>query len=305
MSLTRLSLFVLVVMILFSSPSFLPAVKEAPDLPWSGISTPGSDPVPFAPAEIIFPGDRLHGFFTFSPDGGRICWPVIRRQGRRPRGIILEMRRQGGKWTGPHEVSLPGFLFPQAPVFGPHGCLYFQARRPAGPGSLDICRSVPWEKGWKNSEVLRGSPNSSGLEGQPSFTGSGDMYLAVSMPGSGWNRGIAVARRKRNGWSEPRLLPMPVNSPSIDAYPFVSPGEDFLLFCSNRGGSTEADLRLMVSFRNPDGSWQEPLNLSRALGIDAVIRFPALSSDGAFLFFQKGNRVFWVDAAVIRSLQGK
>lgn len=271
-------------------------------VPVKGLDPPGNVPGEFLPEMIPGAEARLHGGIAISSRGDRILWSVIARVNGRPRGIIRQSTWAGGRWTGPEDLPLPRVLLPQAPAFDPAGELVFQARHPDGPGGVDICRFVPSSQGG-DSRALPEPLNSSLFEGQPSFSEEGDLYLTVSMPGTGWNRGIARSRRDGDGWSRPALLPPPVNSPSIDAYPFISPGGDFLVFCSDRYGEGEKDLQLLVCFRNEDGSWSGPENLGAALGVDPPVRFPSLSPDGKVLFFQKGNRAYWVNAGLIVSLR--
>lgn len=282
--------------------SVLSLADERGKDPVMGLKRPGKAPEVFMPDRIPGPGGRLHGGVVFNSGGDRIMWSVIVRSGNRPRGVIRKLTWDGSRWTGPVDVPFSGVLLPQAPVFGPSGDLYFQARHPDGPGGVDICRVEP-SSPEGDSRALPEPLNSAAFEGQPSFTEKGDMYLAVSMPGSGWNRGIARSRKEKDGWSRPVLLPPPVNSPAIDAYPFVSPRGDFLLFCSSRNGGGEKDLRLLVTFREANDSWSAPLDIGAALEIAPPIRFPSLSPDGEVLFFQKGNTVCWVDAGIIASLR--
>lgn len=70
-------------------------------------------------------------------------------------------------------------------------------------------------------------------------------------------------------------------------------------------GGGETDLRLLVTFREGNSAWSEPADLGAALGMNPPIRFPSLSPDEDVLFIQKNNKVYWVDAGIIASLQRK
>ena len=63
----------------------------------------------------------------------------------------------------------------------------------------------------------------------------------------------------------------------------------------------EAGLDTNISFRESDGSWTEPKNFGRKLGITENF-FISLSPDGRHLFFGAGD-VQWLDAGVIETLR--
>lgn len=115
-----------------------------------------------------------------------------------------------------------------------------------------------------------------------------------------------------------------INSPSHEIWPYVAPDESSLIF--------ETQSQMWISFRNPDGSWAPPANLSQRLFDESSQDHMArLSPDGKVLFFVSnrwlGNRyfdrplsldeiknkaqelnnglgnVFWVDASIIEEIR--
>ena len=61
-------------------------------------------------------------------------------------------------------------------------------------------------------------------------------------------------------WSEPELLPFPINTPFAEREPMITKDGRHLYFHSNRPGGF-GGLDIYVSEMGPDGEWQTPVNL--------------------------------------------
>jgi len=95
--------------------------------------------------------------------------------------------------------------------------------------------------------------------------------------------------------------------------PFIAPDESFLIFSrdcrrfDSEGKTIGGDKKLMISYRNSDGTWLEAIDMGPLF---ANTRFPSVSPDGKYLFFTKfteGSRedFYWVDAKIIKALMPK
>lgn len=99
---------------------------------------------------------------------------------------------------------------------------------------------------------------------------------------AGHNADIFVSTRTPEGWTEPQAF-AEVNSDSDDLGPEPSANGAALYFYSNRdGGSGGYDL--WVTRRSADG-WHEPTNLGPAVNTEYNDYGPAISPDGATLYF--------------------
>ena len=113
----------------------------------------------------------------------------------------------------------------------------------------------------------------------------GNVYLSAG----GGIGGIACARFENGRYRAPEKLPAPVNVPHTpeeryragELGPFISPGGDYLIFTKFGNGAG-----LWVTFRQSDGSWGEPKNLSERLGGAGNDSAPQVTPDGKYLFFQ-------------------
>jgi hypothetical protein len=263
-----------------------------------GRKPPGTIPEVFGPGVISGSGQRLHGAVVFSPDLREVYWPVVP-----PR--ILTVRCVGTDWSDPRPGPFPSGNV-QAVSFAPDGQrLFFQASIPGGQGSLDLWYLQREDTKWLGPYNLGPPVNTPHLESQPSIAADGTLYFTGFLSAVAFERGIYRAEPRGDGYGNPVLLGPNVNSPYIDYTPFIDPEHRFLLFASSRPSPSEDSLHLQVSFRLSDGRFGPALNLSEALGLGRAARFPSLSPDGRYLFFQAGDSAYWVDAAVIRDLLPK
>jgi Tol biopolymer transport system component/ankyrin repeat protein len=134
-----------------------------------------------------------------------------------------------------------------------------------------------------------------------SFTSDGKEYYFTRREAPGSPTLIMVTKCIDGVWTKPEPAPFNDTSHRPDAMsfePMVTPDESYLIYSSVRPGGT-IDQILMVSFRNPDGSWGEP----RPLDLGMRAGTPYLSPDGKYLFFSGGERgkgdIYWVSAEVI------
>jgi len=93
----------------------------------------------------------------------------------------------------------------------------------------------------------------------------------------------------RAAWSEPVHLGPPVNTPSADQSPALSPDGLSLYFASDRPG-TLGGVDLWVSRRASHHSpWGTPVNLGTGINSPGIESGPNLSPDGHLLFFQSNR----------------
>ena len=101
-------------------------------------------------------------------------------------------------------------------------------------------------------------------------------------------------------------LPAPINSEFREFDAFVSPGEDMIIFSSDRPrGVGRADIYMS---RLENGRWSEPMNLGVAVNSEASEYGAMLSPDGRFLFFTSSRTgmedIYWVSADVLGQSTG-
>jgi hypothetical protein len=288
-----------------------------------GQSPPGLTPTLFAPGTVST-GLHEHSAADFSPDGTELFFSVAGAVWH----TVLHMRRIGDRWTEPAVAPFSGQYPDDCTCFAHGGSrLYFCSRRPLGSSVFPEDAWAVWyvdrtETGWgpPQNEVMLTSWNAI----TPSFSRSGNAYFASDSLGGEGDLDIFTAEHIDGAFAEPRNLGPAVNSPSFEAWLFVDPDEQYLLFTSY--GRTAGN-GLYVSFRSPDGSWGEARSLGNTINGLGAVRMPRVSPDGKYLFFNvqwdmypahsevpltvdqmidrinmPGNGsgdIFWVDAAII------
>ncbi|GAB5523039.1 MAG: hypothetical protein Roseis2KO_09110 [Roseivirga sp.] len=188
--------------------------------------------------------------------------------------------------------------------------LYFISRRPLkGQGELkdhDIWYVERNQEGWSNPINAGPNINSEGNEYYISFTKTGTMYFASNVNAPEERRrsdqDIYYSRFINGAFQEPVRLGTSVNTPGYEADAFVSPDEDYLIFCSTRPeGLGRGDM--YISFKNIDGSWTQAVNMGDKINTKHHELCPFVTADGKYLFFTSNQDIYWVDAKVIEEFR--
>jgi hypothetical protein len=153
---------------------------------------------------------------------------------------------------------------------------------------------------WGRPQLFAAEAVSESEDFYPIITENGNLYFNSQRDGPGTNNIF------RSDWAEGRYqpaekLPPPINSDFREFDAFVSPGEDLIIFSSDRpGGIGRADIYLS---RFENGRWSEPMNLGAAVNSESSEYGAMLSPDGRFLFFTSSRTgmedIYWVSADVL------
>ena len=267
----------------------------------------GQEP-PGTTAQLFFPGmvsteaGELNS--VFSPDFQEFYFT---RRGipNTPPQIMVSRRGPQG-WGSPesagfdqHFSAIDLFLTQDG-----HG-MVFCSNRPRHGGDSpqvdhDLWMSVREGTGWGEPQAFAPQAMSDSEDFYPIITESGNLYFNSQRDGPGTNNIF------RSTWMEGRYqaaekLPPPINSEFREFDAFVSPGEDMIIFSSDRpGGIGRADIYIS---HLENGRWSEPMNLGTAVNSEASEYGPMLSPDGRFLFFTSSRAgsedIYWVSAEIL------
>jgi ankyrin repeat protein len=152
---------------------------------------------------------------------------------------IWMSERTAEGWSAPKNLGAP--VNSQADEFYPSlakdGTLYFQSRRPGGPGAPDIWRMRSVEGGFSSAECLPPPVNSAGFEGD-TLVAPDESYLIISTsrdPQSPQADLFLSRRGPNNDWTPLVKLEFEVSSPeSGENCQMLSPDGRYLFF--TRGG---------------------------------------------------------------------
>jgi hypothetical protein len=260
-----------------------------------GLDKPGSIPKIFAPGLISGKG-RMHSFITFAPDMKTIFWGTIP-----PKIMMIQMIDK--KWTSPEIAPFSNTNNNQSPFIAVNDKIYFSSTRAGGLGDLDIWYTTLTDGNFIEPINIGEVINSKKLESHPTISNKNGIFFTGTIEGKLYSRGIYYSEFINGGYIKSYLLPEPINlmDPNIlDYTPFIAPDESYLLFCSNRQNPEIELCHIYISYKNSNGEWEEPVDLSKKMGFIESSKFPYVTPDNRFLFFSSGENVYWIDSNILK-----
>jgi hypothetical protein len=117
---------------------------------------------------------------------------------------------------------------------------------------------------------------------------------------------------------EPKPFGKEINAGTWNAHPFIAPDESYIIWDGERDSGL-GDNDLYISFRQPDGSWGEAINMGDKINTEAPENGASVTPDGKYLFFNRNTGIgdvnknagvgdgdlYWVDAQIIENLRPK
>ena len=149
----------------------------------------------------------------------------------------------------------------------------------------DFYRAVRTDTGWRAATPLTGV-NTPDNEGAQTLSADGRLLVFTGCDRRDGLGGcdLYYSALGDGGWSEPRNLGAPVNTPAWESQPSLAANGNLLFFASRRpGGRGGADL--YASGRTPEGAWTEPINLGPAVNTPEDDMAPFFHADGRTLYF--------------------
>jgi Tol biopolymer transport system component len=151
---------------------------------------------------------------------------------------IWYVEKMTGGWSEPKNVGGPVNTPANEyyPSVAKDGTLYFSSNRPGGMGGFDIYRSRLVDGRYDEPENLGPSINTE--------SGEIDVYIAPNQswmifvstrPGGLGGSDLYMSYNNNGSWTLAKNLGSPINSPSREFCPMVSPDGKYFFFTSNRG----------------------------------------------------------------------
>lgn len=262
--------------------------------PYLGQEPPGKTPEIFAPGIISIKNHRDYGC-TFSPDGKWFFF--TRGAGGENKESIMFCKLEESGWTDPKYAFNKGEYSQGEPNFSPDGNQLLFARRKEmenGEWIPFIQISEKTGSSWKEPYEL-----TAGMF--ITMAANKTLYFTYVLNGMD-STDIVISRYQEGEYGESEFLPSIINTKYNEIHPFIAPDEGFLIFDSNRpGGYGKYDI--YVSFRKNDSTWCKPINLGPEINTKGYEGVASLSPDGRFLFFNRNDDIYWVDAKIIEKLR--
>jgi hypothetical protein len=266
---------------------------------------PGLTSKLFAPG-LISLKDRYEFGSVFTRDGKEFYYGIEGAQ----RPHIEYIKFENNKWSAPVKLIISDKYGYNDPFLSPdENRLYFisdQAMDGKGDKKdIDIWYVQREKNGWSQPINAGKEINSAHNEYYISFTKTGTMYYSSNKAADN------VKSNQYDIYSSPLLktshgpsvkLGAAINTEHYEADVFVSPNEDYLIYCAERpDGNGKGDL--FISFKDANGAWTKAKNMGTAVNTQGYEFCPFVTGDGKYLFFSRDGDIYWVDAKVINALR--
>ena len=215
------------------------------------------------PVIASFSGLRSDAEPFLSPDGSRLVFASKRTaSGSKADYDLWWMERRGQGWSDPRPVaSVITDAQELYPAVSTDLTLYF-AR--SGPDGSDLWRARWTAQGYADPERLPAPVNSDSREAGIYVAPDQSFILFESNRAGGLGRtDLYISFARDGGWTEPRNLGAPFNSPSNETSPTLSPDGRTIYFTSDRRSANAPSIgrghsytQLLAALRQPgNGRW--------------------------------------------------
>ncbi|MBY6189243.1 serine hydrolase [Microbulbifer agarilyticus] len=269
------------------SSEVIDEVRPAPRLtgPYLGQKPPGKTPEVFAPGIVSTQLRDYSGFF--SPDMSEFYF--TRKARDENKWSLISYKNQNGNWQKQSTEPRVG-----RPIFSPDGNTMHLGKQ----------FKTRTADGWSEIKSL-GAPYEDIRIMRLMSSAKGTYVLdEATRDGSGPIRYSRVVDGKRQA---PQPFGPEINAGKWNAHPFIAPDESYMIWDGERT-SGYGDNDLYVSFRQPDGSWGEGINMGDKINTEVAEGGAIVTPDGKYLFFNRtgddGNGdIYWVDTKVVEELR--
>lgn len=296
------------ILILFLN--FLPGafIQAQNNLPYLGQTPPGMTARRFPPDSLLGNSSWWwHGSPVFTPDGLEMFWTeYVRYSPSNELATLFNMKVENNNWGAIHHPSFGNQnYFENNPVLSAGGdTLYFFSTKPGGPFFKTIRTAIGWSQ---PSPVSIPIPSGSGIGLQFAVNRNGDFYFEVSIPASA-PPDLYISRFINGNYQMAEKLGPEINSAYLEAFPFVDPDEEYLIFASNRPGGYGGQFDNYICFKNGDLTWTSAINMGYEIN-SAGAWFASVTLDKQYLFFNswkpgdQGYNPYWISADIVDSLR--
>lgn len=139
---------------------------------------------------------------------------------------------------------------------------------------------------WQKPIAISSNINTPANEGAATISGDGKtlVFTSCNRPDSQGDCDLYISFRTGSAWSKPQNMGKIVNSKAWDSQPSLSADGRTLYFTSTRGGGVGKE-DIWVTYRNDDGSWQQPSNVGEPINSPARDMAPSIHMSGSTLYF--------------------
>ena len=278
-------------------------------LDYFGQSAPETTPVIFGEGLISQKGRFEHGI-SFTRDTRELAFGILNEDG--VSGDVHYSKKNNDKWTTPEPFKPLEKENVFLPYFTPNGKTLIYAQSIPDTNNLyitDIWRLEKVNSNWRFPKKIETPLSSTSREANASMTYDGTIYFSSNRNCQGnencYAADLYYSKLVDNEYKNVQEI-AELNSSEDEESVFISPKEDYLLFCRYTDNETFMDL--YISYRNSNNSWTEPQMLDSTINSKDWDRRPFVSIDNKFLFFtrleigEKGlteSDIYWVNTSKV------
>jgi len=269
---------------------------------YPGQSNPDSTPKIFAPDIISVKGRFEHGI-SFTPDYQELAFGILKDDNT---GEIFSSKKSNENWTQPSTFKPLKGVSAFLPYFSPDGksMLFAKSRPDVENGISDIWILNKENDNWIHSEKIASPVSSLARESSACMTLDRTIYFSSNRNCEGkencFTADLFYAKFIDNEYKTVEAIPEFMSSNDEESI-FISPKEDYIIFCRYTDDKTWMDL--YISYRDINGKWLVPNMLDSAINSKHWDRRPFVSIDSRILFFTQlqiedskliESDIFWV-----------
>lgn len=295
----RILLFTLVLLLIGCKP-------PAESIDYLGQTYPDSMPVIFAPGIVSMKGRLEHGI-SFTPDTRELAFGILSKDDFS--GKIFYAKKINEKWTEPMVFELLENECVYLPYFSADGksLLYTQSKPDTDNVYTDIWMIEKINDDWVFPKLLQAPLSSLSREANACMTYDGTIYFSSNRNCYGkkdcHSADLFYSKLVDNEYQIADVIPE-FSSSNDEESVFISPKEEYIIFCRYTDDETGVDL--YISYRDINNNWIEPQLIDSTINSKDWDRRPFVSIDNKFLFFtrlqigEKGlteSDILWVNTS--------
>ncbi len=279
--------------------------KELPKLsgPYLGLKPPGTTPEIFAPGIVSQSG--VQSKLLISQDGSEIIFKNMISNGNSPserKSSFISIKMKSDVWGLPIDIPFSMQYMNDEPAISPDGQkLFFVSNRPEKANGEPLKMPNIWmssktNDGWGEPQNLGSPVNSDDVEAQPFYSTDHKLYF-------GRRDGIYYSQYSNERFDQPVKLNEEIFKERVRGV-CISPDNKIMIVHSDRAGGF-GSWDLYITFKSEDGIWGELINMGNSINTEQPDANATFSPDGKYLFFSRGDDIYWVSAKIIEELRQK
>lgn len=271
-----------------------------------GQSFPDTIPVIFAPNVISKKGRLEHGI-SFTPNAQELAFGILNKEDFS--GEIFYSSKIKDKWTEPAVFQPLKAECVYLPYFSPDGksMLYAQSKSDTDNTETDIWMINKINDNWRSPKLIPAPVNSASREANACMAYDGTIYFSSNRNCDGKENchtaELFYTKLADNAYQSVNAIAALI-SPNDKESVFISPRQEYVIFCSYTDNETGVDL--YISYRDVNHNWIEPQLIDASINSKDWDRRPFVTIDNKFLFFTRlqiseesltESDIFWVNTS--------